>query len=131
LKNFLRSKEKNEAAPCAASVEPTVSVGGALASVGPSDTQGDRSRLNQLAQAIELLELAVVSAHERSREPDAPLWSTLKSAHGGERAAVAHGRDGKLVEHGPVGKTIDPRGEMLANTRGHIRASSHHDMSAE
>ena len=76
-----------------------MSVGRALTWVGASDTQVDRSRLNQLAQAIELLEVAVVGAHERGREPDAPLWSALKPAHCSECAAVAHGGNGTLAEH--------------------------------
>src|SRR5262245_59534061 len=98
----LRSKQENEAATRAASFEPPVSFGRALARVGTGDAQADRSLLNQLAQAIEFLELAVVGAHERGREPDAPLGSALKPAHSSERAAVAHGRNGTLVEHGPV-----------------------------
>jgi len=131
LRKFLRSKEKNEAATRAASLEPPVSVGRALTWIGGSDTQADCPRLNQLAQSIKLLELAVVGAHERGREPDAPLWSALKPAHCSECAAVAHGWNYTLVEHGPVGKAIDPRGEVLANTGSHIGASRDHHMSAE
>src|SRR5262249_61913795 len=77
LRNFLRSKDKNEAAARAASLEAAVSVGRALKWVGVSDTQGDRYRLNQLAQAIELLQLAIRGADEPGREPDAPPGKPL------------------------------------------------------
>ena len=55
----------------------------------------------------------------------------LKTADGGEAAAVADGGDHKLVEHGSVREPIDALGKVFAKPRRDIIAPSNDDVGAE
>src|SRR5215467_9421301 len=102
-----RSKCDDQSPPCAAGLEPSVCLARPLRGVSPGHSQREYASLGQLPETIELLELAIIGAHERGCEFDATLRRALEAAHRRKCAAVPDCRNDQFVQHSTVGETVN------------------------
>src|SRR5262249_18883715 len=114
---YRRSESYDQAPPCSARGQAPVRLGGLLRRIGGGDAQGDPAFLHVLAEPIELLEFAVIAAHERRGEFDAAFAGAAETAHRGEGATVAHRRNDALVQNRPVRQPVGTGGEVLSDSR--------------